>query len=130
MITPAPPLNVAAPASAACVIAPLCVIPTALTVKVPVPTDDVPKIIALASVTATSKAPLLFKLTAPMKLLFPAPTNVITPAPALKVAAAVPAPAVCVIVVPAACVIPTALTANVPDPTNEDPRVIELASVT
>ena len=87
-----------------------------------------PKIIALASVTATSKAPLLLKLTAPVKLLFPAPTNVITPAPALKVA--VPAPAVCVIVVPTACVIPTAFTANVPVPTPDVPKIIALASVT
>ena len=69
VITPAPLLNVAAPAEAVCVIAPVCVMPTALTVKVPVPTDDVPRMMALASATATPFAPLLFRPTAPVKSL-------------------------------------------------------------
>ena len=59
--------------------------PTAFTVRVPVPNDDVPKSIAFTSVMETLKVPELFKLTAPVKLLA-ALLRVITPAPALKVA--------------------------------------------
>ena len=71
VIAPAPPLNVATPAFAACVIVvpAACVIPTAVTVSVPVPTDELPKMIALASLTATLLASVLIKLTAPVKSL-------------------------------------------------------------
>ena len=69
VITPTPALKVTVPALPAWVIAPLCVMPTAVTVSVPVPKVDAPKIIASVSVMATVKAPELFKLTAPVKSL-------------------------------------------------------------
>ena len=69
VIAPAPALKVAAPALADWMMAPLCVMPTAFTVSVPVPKVDAPKIIASVSVMATVKAPELFKLTAPVKSL-------------------------------------------------------------
>ena len=96
VIAPAPVVKLAAPAPAACTIAPVWVIefaPVAVTASVPLPTLEAPRMIAFASVTATLFAPLLFRLTAPMKL-FAALVSVIEPAPALKVAA--PAPAACV----------------------------------
>ena len=82
VMTPAPALNKEVPIT---VIAPLCVMPTAVTVKEPLPKVDAPKSIALASVMATLLAPELFKLTEPVKSLL-ALARVITPAPALKVA--------------------------------------------
>ena len=85
VITPAPALNEEVPAL---VIAPLCVIPTAVTVKEPLPKVDVPKSIAFESMMATLFVPELFKLTEPVKSLDW--VRVITPVPALKVA--VPAP--------------------------------------
>ena len=85
MIKPAPVVKDAAPAAAACVMAPVCVMllaPVAITVSVPEPTFDVPKIRSFASVIATSFAPLLFRDTAVPKL-FPACVRVIAFAPAL-----------------------------------------------
>ena len=82
VITPAPALNKEVPAT---MIAPLCVMPTAVTVKEPLPKVEEPKSIALASVMATLLAPELFKLTDPVKSLDW--VRVITPAPALKVTA-------------------------------------------
>ena len=64
--------------------------PTAFTVKVPLPKVDAPKSIALVSVIETLLAPELFKLTEPVKLLL-ALVSVITPAPALKVTPPAPA---------------------------------------
>ena len=58
--------------------------PTAFTVKVPLPKVDAAKSIAFTSVMATLLAPVLLKLTEPVKLL-PVLVRVITPAPALKV---------------------------------------------
>ena len=60
--------------------------PTAVTVKVPLPKMDEPKSIAFIFVIATLLAPELFKLTAPAKSLLPL-VSVIAPAPALKVVA-------------------------------------------
>ena len=85
-VAPAEEVRVVVPAT---VKAPVCVNPPVpltppapvMTVKLP-PIDDVPKISALASVTATALAPLLFKLTAPIKL-FKAWVNVIEAPPAL-----------------------------------------------
>ena len=101
-------------------IAPLCVIPTAVTAKVPVPKVDAPKSIAFASVMATLLVPELFKLTAPVKSLNW--VRVITPAPALneEVPAAVIAPL---------CVIPTAVTVKVPLPKVDVPKSIAFTSV-
>ena len=84
VITPAPALKIAAPADDAWVMAPLCVMPTAVTVNAPSPNKDAPKSIAFASVMPTLLAPELFKLNEPVKLL-PALVSVITPAPALMV---------------------------------------------
>ena len=102
-------------------IAPICVIPTAVTVKEPLPKVDVPKSIAFTSVMATLFTPELFKLTAPVKL-FPALARVITPAPALneEVPAAVIAPL---------CVIPTAVTVKEPLPKVDAPKSIAFVSV-
>src|SRR4029079_669278 len=83
----APAVKVAAPAPRAWVIAPVCVIaPLALTVSVPLPTADRPRLTAFASVKATLFAPLLLSDTAPVKSL-PALFSVIALAPALNVAA-------------------------------------------
>ena len=100
------------------VAAPSCVMPTALMVSVPVPTEALPKMIAPWSVTATLLAPLLFRITAPVKLLA-AWVMVMTPAPALNVAT--PAPAAWVMA--PVCVIPTAVIVRVPVPTEEVPRI-------
>ena len=80
-ISPTPLSNVACPAPPACVIVPVCPIPTALTVNVPVPTSEVPRVIPFSSVSATLLFPLLFRLTAPVKSLLPW-VRVIVPAPA------------------------------------------------
>jgi len=80
VITPAPASNEEAPAA---VIAPLCVMPTAVTVKEPLPKVDAPKSIAFISVMATLLVPELFNATEPVKLL-PTLARVITPAPALN----------------------------------------------
>ena len=82
VITPAPALIVTAPALAACVILPVCVMPTPVKPNVPVPTDDVPILNAPALVRATLFAPLLDKDTAPVKALLC--VNVIALLPALK----------------------------------------------
>ena len=61
---------VTAPADAACVIAPFCVMPPpAVSPSVPAPTDEVPTTSAAEFVSATLLAPLLFSDTAPVKLL-------------------------------------------------------------
>ena len=83
--TPVPALKVAAPADDAWVIAPLCVIPTAVTVKEPLPKMEEPKSIAFESLMATV-APVEFRVTEPVKSLL-ALARVTTPAPALKVTA-------------------------------------------
>ena len=66
VITPAPALNEEVPAA---VMAPVCVTPTAVTVKVPLPKVEAPKSIVFASVIATLFTPELFKLAAPVKSL-------------------------------------------------------------
>ena len=71
VITPAPVVKDVAPAPAACVMVPVCVMllaPVATTVSVPLPTLDVPKISAFASVILTAFAPVLVRDTAPPKL--------------------------------------------------------------
>ena len=104
MIAPAPVVNDDVPVT---VNAPVCVIelaPVAITVKFPVPpvpTVDVPRVIALISVTATLLAPLLFKLTAPIKL-FDVSVSVMPNAPVVKLAAVALDPCT---IPPAACVI-------------------------
>ena len=52
-------------------------------VNVPLPTDDAPRMVALLLVSATSCAPLLFNVTAPVKLLL-AVSSVIAFAPPLR----------------------------------------------
>ena len=104
VITPPPVVKLAAPAVAACVMAPVCVMllaPVAVTVSVPLPTFEVPSTMALASVTATAFAPELFRTTAPVKSL-PADVSVITPAPAFTV------------VVPPTLILPTLCVTPVP----------------
>ena len=89
-------VKLAAPAPAACTIAPVWVIefaPLAVTASVPLPTVEAPSTIAFASVTATLFAPLLVSPTAPTKS-FATLLSVIAPAPAFTVTA--PAPAACV----------------------------------
>ena len=67
----APALKVVMPAAAAWVIAPVSVIgPAEVTVRVPVPTPEVPSTVAAALVSETLFAPLLFSDTAPVKSLF------------------------------------------------------------
>ena len=83
VITPVPALKVAEPAEEAWVIVPDCVIPTAVTVKVPLPKVEAPKSIAFKSLMATV-APVEFNATEAVKSLL-ALARVITPAPALKV---------------------------------------------
>src|SRR6266853_437349 len=117
VITPAPALMVAVPALAACVIAPVCVIPTPVRESVPVPIDEAPMLKATALLKLTLLAPELLRETAPVKL-FEIP-NVITPAPALIVA--VPALAACVIA--PVCVIPTPVRESVPVPIDEAPML-------
>ena len=78
------------------------------------PTDEVPRISAVASVTDASFSPVVFRLTAPVNSLA-ACVSRIAPAPALNVAA--PAVAACVIALD--CVMPTAVTVSVPLPTLE-----------
>ena len=86
----APAVNDAAPAAAACVSTPVCVIaPLELTVRVPVPTLDVPRTVAVPFVRDTAFAPLLFTETAPVRPF--AWVSVIAFAPAVN--DAVPAPA-------------------------------------
>ena len=117
VITPAPALKVTAPAEEAWVIAPLCVIPTAVTVKEPLPKVELAKSIAFISVMATV-APVEFNATDPVKLL-PALLRVITPAPALneEVPATVIAPV---------CVMPTAVAVKEPLPKVELAKSIAL----
>ena len=81
--SPAPASSVTAPPPAACTMAPVWLIPVAVSVNAPLPIVDVPSTNAFASLTATSFAPLLLRLTAPMKSL-PASVSVIAPLPALK----------------------------------------------
>ena len=76
-VTAAEEVNVVVPPTVKAFKAPVACVkpPVPLTAPAPViisrlpPMPDVPKISALASVTATALAPLLFKLTAPIKLL-------------------------------------------------------------
>src|SRR5260221_3968481 len=65
VITPAPALMVAVPALAACVIAPVCVIPTPVRESVPVPIDEAPMLKATALFKLTLLAPELLRETAP-----------------------------------------------------------------
>ena len=124
VISPAPALKVTAPVPEAWVIAPLWVMPTAVTVSVPVPRAEVPKSIAELSVMETLKAPELFKLTEPVKsLLF---VRVITPVLASKVTA--PAPPAWVMT-PLLCVMPTAFTVSVLAPRVDAPKIIALTSL-
>jgi hypothetical protein len=81
VITPAPALIVAAPALAACVMLPVCVIPTPVKLSVPVPTDEVPMLNALL-MSDTLFAPLFESDTAPVNTF--ALFNVIALAPAVK----------------------------------------------
>ena len=121
VITPAPPLNVAVPAPDACVIAPVWVMPTAVTVSVPEPTPEAASWMASLSVIATLLAPELESVMVPWKSLS-ASVSVITPAPAVRVALPVtdtPAPS---------CVMPTAVTSSAPL-AEIAPSAIELASV-
>ena len=91
----APAVKVAAPAPAAWVITPVCVIaPVEVTVSVPVPTLEAPRVVGPAFVSATLLAPLLLSDTAPVKSLA-ALLSVMALAPAVNVAA--PAPAAWVI---------------------------------
>ena len=107
VIGPAPPLNVAVPADAACVIAPDCVMPMAVTVSVPEPTFEAANWMALVSVIATLFAPEFVTATVPWKSLS-ASVSVITPAAASSTVAPVTVtPAV-------SCVMPTAVTVKFP----------------
>ena len=68
-MAPAPVSKVARPAPEAWRIVPFWVMlfaPVALTVSVPDPREEVPRMIESASLTVTLLAPLLFKLTAPV----------------------------------------------------------------
>src|SRR5580658_6124161 len=108
--------KVAAPALAACTIAPVSVmLPPALTVNVPLPTLLAPRLSAPLLVSETLFAPLLLRLTAPVKLF--AWFNVIALAPALKLAAPDAA------IAPVCVIAPPALTVNVPLPTLLAPRL-------
>ena len=84
--TPPPLLKFAAPAAADCtmVVPAACVMPTACTPSVPVPTLTLPRISPLVSRIDTLFAPLLPRLTAPVKSL-PLFVSVIVPLPALIV---------------------------------------------
>src|SRR5580658_2865925 len=108
--------KVAAPALAACTIAPVSVmLPPALTVNVPLPTLLAPRLSAPLLVSETLFAPLLLRLTAPVKLF--AWFSVIALAPALKLAAPDAA------IAPVCVIAPPALTVNVPLPTLLAPRL-------
>ncbi len=80
MLLPAPAVMCRTPGT---VSAPLWVIARPVMRSRPAPTEEAPRISALASVTATLKAPELFRLTAPVKSLA-AVVSVMTPAPPLK----------------------------------------------
>src|SRR5450759_2397576 len=121
----APAEKEAAPAPAACVIAPVWVIaPVEVTVSVPLPTPEAPSFVAAALVSETLFAPLLLSDTAPMKWL--AWVSVIAFAPAVKDAA--PAPAAWVIA-PVWVIAPIAVTVSVPLPTLEVPSTVGTALV-
>ena len=81
-------VNVVAPptvkAPVVCVSPPVTVPAPVIIAKSPPTTLDVPKMSALASVTATALAPVLFKLTAPVKS-FAAWVNVIVAPPVVIV---------------------------------------------
>jgi hypothetical protein len=66
VMTPAPALIVTAPAAIACVMLPVCVIPTPVKLSVPVPTDEVPMLNAPLLASETLFAPLLDNETAPV----------------------------------------------------------------
>jgi len=113
-------LSVTAPAEAACVMAPVSVMaPPEIIERVPLPTEEAPKLRAPLLVRATLFAPLLESETAPVKLL-PELAKVKTPALPVKLAA--PALAACVMEVEAAWVIPIPLTLKVLEPTAILPR--------
>src|ERR1700690_2911460 len=118
VIACAPAVKEAVPAPAACVIPPVWVIsPVAdVTVRVPAPTLEVPRIVAPPLVSETLPAPLLFSETAPVKAF--AWVSAIALAPALNVAT--PAPAACV-VAPVCVIAPVEFTLKVPVPTDEAP---------
>ena len=83
-VVPLLAVSVNAPALAACVMVPVCVIPApAVIFRVPVPTLDVPNTNALVSRKLTLLAPLLLRPTAPVKLLL-ALVKVIPAAPVVK----------------------------------------------
>ncbi len=84
VMTPAPALIVAAPALAACVIAPVCVTPVPVKLKVPVPTEEAPIDKAMLLLTLTLLARELLSETAPVNTL--ALPKVIALAPAVKLA--------------------------------------------
>jgi len=108
-------LSVTAPAEAAWVIAPVSVMePPEVIARVPVPTEEVPKLKAALFVRATLFAPLLESETLPVKLL---PELAKVKTPALPVKLAVPALAAWVMEVEAAWVIPIPLMLKVPVPT-------------
>jgi len=116
VITPAPALNEEVPAA---VIAPLCVMPTAVTVKEPLPKVELAKSIAFTSLMATV-APVEFRVTEPVKSLDW--VRVISPVPALN-------EEVPVTVIAPVCVMPTAFTVKVPFPKEEEPKPIAFISV-
>ena len=114
-------LSVTAPAEAAWVMAPVSVMgPPEVIERVPLPTEEVPKLRAALFVRATLFAPLLESETLPVKLL-PEFARVNTPALPVKLAA--PALAAWVMEVEAAWVIPIPLMDKVPVPTEILPSV-------
>src|SRR5450759_4089838 len=121
----APAEKEAAPAPAACVIAPVWVIaPVEVTVSVPLPTPEAPSFVAAALVIETLFAPLLLSDTAPVMWL--AWVSEIAFAPALNVA--MPAAAAWVIT-PVSVIGPVELMVSVPLPTPEVPSTVAAALV-
>ena len=104
---------------------PLSVMLVAFTVNVPVPTLTVPRSITFTSVTVTSLAPLLLRLTAPVKS-FEALVSVMALAPALKLET----PVTLILIMPLWVMSPLALTVRPPEVTETAARSIAPVSVT
>ena len=88
LMTPAPALNVAAPAEAAWASAPVCEMPRPVSVNVPEPTLEAARLKAMLSVRATLLLPLFDSVTAPVnELLLPLVARSMAFAPAVKLEA-------------------------------------------
>jgi len=92
LIVLAPAFRVTSPVPAACEIAPFCEMPAPVRVKVPLPTEEVPRLKAILLIRATLLLPVLVKETSPVKLLLCVKLIALDPALKLAVPGTVKAP--------------------------------------